>query len=216
MLCHWQARASNGWSDIEWRRFLSHSQYHTLFSSHLSSFQLLSIISFSMELILTCGRDQNYWNPLEWEKTDRQTRPSPLKLFALSCMSILLTIQGACPAALCETTSFRTILPTPDIVNLASTNLISEKRNLINFSLIKSEVEHYIGHTLSAYLYLLASLVYRALRFLLCLRCGSNQGTSHMPVRVLPRAKQLPAQECRVHLGCPCGQAYQLYDSSCH
>lgn len=141
----------------------------------------------------------------------------PLKLFAFYCMSTFFTFQGGHPAALCEDISFPTILPTLDIINLASTNLIDKKWNLIICSVLRTAVKLYNGHTSSTSLYFLASLTSQAFSCLFYLWYGSNQGTSRMPVSLLPKAKQLLAQEYRNTLWLStCSQANQLTDDSCH
>lgn len=115
-----------------------------------------------------------------------------------------LTIQGRCPAALRESTSFP-VLPTPDIISLASTNLVGEKWNLINFSLIRSEVERYTGHILSASLYLLASLASQV----------ATKGPHTCLWFSLPEPSSCLLRNTGLHSSCQCRPAYQLCDSSC-
>ena len=70
-------------------------------------------------------------------------------IFASLCMNTLLTLQSEYPATPSENTSSPTTLPILEMINLASINMIGEKRNVVIYSLMSREVEHYIGHVLS-------------------------------------------------------------------
>lgn len=70
-------------------------------------------------------------------------------------MSIFLILQSGCPAALCQSTSFPTILPMLDIINLASTNPVGKKIESRIYFLRSSEVEHCIWtHVICLFIYL--------------------------------------------------------------
>lgn len=90
-----------------------------------------------------------YWYSFNTVYWHINTRPCPSMLFAFHCMSTLLTLQSRCPAALCESSSSPATLSTLDVINLASTNLIGEKWNLIIYSPMNGKVEHYIQRLIS-------------------------------------------------------------------
>lgn len=134
-------------------------------------------------------------------------------LSAFPCISTLPALQSGYPAALWGSTNFSTAL---EAINLASTNLPGEKRNLIIDSLMSSESEYYTGHTLSVPR---ISWPRWPPRLLVAHSASAVAATEapHTPgVTAFPEPSSL-LRNTGLPLGPPtCSRASQLYDSSRH